>query len=147
MSELAAIAYKSRATTLCTDIDLYYLLAQARARNLAAALSGVLLYDRGFFFQWLEGPIEAVHQVWSSIRRDSRHREIDVTYDDRRDSRLFEGWHMQLAHRDEQQQQTVHGSITFDARHLDALHDSPHDMSAFFASLRSGSGKVRDEEP
>ena len=135
MPELAAVAYKSRASPHCSDVDLYYLLAQARARNVVANLTGVLLYDRGSFFQWLEGPREALRPVWASIRADSRHADLEVVFDDHRSFRLFAGWTMQLAHRDKEQQRAVRGSVTFDTRLLDELHASPQSMPVLLATF------------
>ncbi|NDA71690.1 MAG: blue light sensor protein, partial [Betaproteobacteria bacterium] len=32
-----------------------YLLGQARGRNQAEMITGLLVYDRGLFYQWIEG--------------------------------------------------------------------------------------------
>ena len=143
MPALSAVAYKSRATPHCSDVDLYYLLAQARARNDASDLTGMLVYDRGYFFQWLEGPTEALRTVWASIHADPRHAQLEVVFDDDRPRRLFDGWDMQFAHRDQAQQRTVHASFTFDAGLLDELHAFPHSMPELFATFAMVSARVR----
>ena len=143
MPDLSAVAYKSRATPHCSDVDLYYLLAQARSRNGASDLTGVLVYDRGYFFQWLEGPREQLRQVWASIGADPRHADLEVVFDDRRLFRLFEGWGMQFAHRDKDQQRTVRASFTFDACLLDELHASPRSLPELFATFGTASGLIR----
>lgn len=143
MSDLYAVAYKSRATRHCSDVDLYYLLAQARACNSAMDLTGVLVYDRGFFFQWLEGPKETLRQVWASIGADPRHTDLEVVFDDYRLFRLFGGWSMQFAHRDKDHQRTVRSALTFDACLLDELHASPQSLPELFATFGTESGLVR----
>ena len=125
MSSLSAIIYRSRAVAAPSDLDLFYLLAQARKRNDAAELSGLILYDRGVYFQWLEGSNVALGQVWNSIRRDTRHADIMVLADQTIPIRLFESWHMRFAHRDHQHDSIVDGFSVADPTLLDDLHLNP----------------------
>lgn len=64
---LRSVAYRSVAVSEPTDLELHGLLRAAQQRNKAEGVSGVLLCDRGAFFQWLEGPSAAVARVWDSI--------------------------------------------------------------------------------
>jgi methanogenic corrinoid protein MtbC1 len=56
----------------------------------------MLLYRQGRFFQWLEGPKEAVDAVWASIRADERHRDIVVFQHSPVAARLFSSWNMRM---------------------------------------------------
>ena len=60
-------------------------------------LTGVLLYDEGTYFQWLEGPAEGLSRVWISIERDPRHRDVTVLRDEPIGDRVFDGWDLKFA--------------------------------------------------
>ena len=74
----------------------------ARARNRREGVTGLAVYEDGRFFQWLEGPTEALDRVWSSIRHDRRHTDIADFTVCSTPARMFDGWDMRLAVRGEQ---------------------------------------------
>jgi hypothetical protein len=143
VSNLSIIVYRSRATVPFTDIDLFYLLAHSRERNQADGISGVMLYDRGHFFQWLEGPNQPLGQTWNRIRSDERHADIQVLADQPVPVRLFEGWSMQLAHRDKQHESNVEGFVVADAALLDDLHLNASKVPNILASFSKLGGSFR----
>ncbi len=53
MTPLSTIVYHSKASVDFTELDLLYLLAGSRARNRDEGVTGILVYDRGAFFQWI----------------------------------------------------------------------------------------------
>ena len=91
------LAYRSVATSPPTETDVQRLLRAAQARNKAEGLTGVLIYDQGEFFQWLEGPADALGRVWNSILQDPRHRHITVLRDEPIADRVFDGWDLRIA--------------------------------------------------
>lgn len=142
MKDLSALVYRSRATAPQSDIDLFCLLAQARQLNEKAGLSGMLLYDRGWFFQWLEGPTAALGKTWTRIRRDPRHRDLTIIADQPVPVRLYSDWNMRFAHRGRQQEAVLEGFVMADADMLDDLHLNPEktpNILAAFSRLASGS--------
>jgi hypothetical protein len=94
---LRGLAYRSLAVSDLTDSDLRDLLHAAQRRNKAEGLSGVLLFDQGAFFQWLEGPSDALARVWDSISRDPRHHQVTVLRDEPIAQRVFEDWDLRIA--------------------------------------------------
>lgn len=96
---ISMMAYRSRAVAAPTEGDLDTILCKAQQRNRAEGLTGLLIYDRGCYFQWLEGPAQALSRVWESIRRDSRHRDIHVLRQESVPRRFFGAWDMRLARR------------------------------------------------
>lgn len=94
---LNVLAYRSAAVAPPADSELQALVRTSQTRNRTLGLTGVLLYDNGTFFQWLEGPEEGLSQVWSSIQRDPRHRDITVLRDEPIGDRIFEGWDLKFA--------------------------------------------------
>jgi methanogenic corrinoid protein MtbC1 len=103
---VASITYRSEAASAPSPSELQNLVAQARERNHSVGVTGMLLCDGGRFLQTLEGPPEAVDQIWSSIQRDSRHGAIEVLSQHIVPARLFSGWDMQLYSRDSRQAKT-----------------------------------------
>ncbi len=143
MSNLSAIVYRSRAVFALSDVDLFYLLAHARQRNREDGLSGVILYDRGYFFQWIEGSNQVLGNTWNRIRSDQRHTDIRVLADQQIPVRLFEGWSMQLAHRDREHESIVDGFVVADASLLDDLHLNPSKVPNILASFGKLGGSFK----
>lgn len=96
---LASLTYSSEAATTPSESELQSLVSAARGRNRSIGITGMLLYDGGRFLQTIEGPPEAVDLVWSSIRRDPRHREIELLSEHIVPARLFSGWDLRLQSR------------------------------------------------
>jgi hypothetical protein len=98
---LTSLTYRSRAVDRMSVGALRGLERASQARNRAEGLTGLVCYDDGHFFQWLEGPAESLVRVWDSVRRDARHTDIaDVTMRTT-EARVFDGWDMALAIRGE----------------------------------------------
>lgn len=98
-SSITMMAYRSRAVVAPKEHELDLLLRNAQARNRAERLSGLLIYDQGHYFQWLEGPADALGRVWASIARDPRHTDIQVLRQQNLPKRFFGAWDMRLARR------------------------------------------------
>ena len=141
MSSLSAVIYRSRAVVPLADLDLFYLLRHARRRNESLGLSGLIVYDRGIFFQWLEGDNVALGKVWNSIRRDTRHADIAVLADQPIPVRLFDDWHMRFAHRDRQHEAIVDGFSIADPALLDDLHLNPEKTPNILATFSTLGGR------
>ena len=91
---LEQLIYTSRAVKPLTVEELRALLEQARTRNHACGITGMLLYDYGAFLQVLEGPPMSVNEVFSSILRDSRHTSIQTLEHEAIPTRGFGDWSM-----------------------------------------------------
>lgn len=96
---LSTLAYKSRAAVPLGEAELQQLMTAAQARNRAESITGLLIYDAGRFFQWLEGPAAGLSRVWQSIRSDSRHTAIQVVGSSATPVRFFGDWSLKLAQR------------------------------------------------
>lgn len=78
-ASLMSLSYRSQAVEPMSDVALRELEQLADARNRSENLTGVMLYDDGHFFQWLEGPEAGLAHVWESVQRDRRHHNIQVS--------------------------------------------------------------------
>jgi hypothetical protein len=94
---LSSLVYRSRAVPGISPPDLHDITSVAQRRNGREDVTGLLLYDDGYFFQWLEGPKAGVERVMASIRRDARHSDIEVLKQQKAQARRFGDWTMKLA--------------------------------------------------
>ncbi|MCE8419214.1 BLUF domain-containing protein [Rhodovulum sulfidophilum] len=94
---LFRIAYKSRAHPGCDLASAGAMAAEDALRNRDRNVTGVLLFERGWFLQWLEGPARTVLSLASAIRTDPRHGEMQILSAGATDERRFAGWPMRLA--------------------------------------------------
>lgn len=98
----SSLTYQSKATARPTPGDLRELAWEARQRNRSLGVTGMLLYDKGRFFQTLEGPPASLSVLWKSISEDPRHTQIEVLSEHIVPARLFGGWDLLSYHADEE---------------------------------------------
>lgn len=122
---LSTLVYRSRATRPLTPVELLGLTKVAERRNRAEAITGLMLYDDACFFQWLEGPDDAVARVMHSINGDARHTDIEVLTRRPTARRNFHGWSMKLALADGVRSPEARGVITPPPKLLAALRRWP----------------------
>jgi hypothetical protein len=91
---LVSIVYMSRAAVPFGDDALAELLREARLRNEALGVSGLLVAKGGRFMQLLEGPAWSVDDRFGAIARDPRHGEVKSLVREDIDRRRFDGWSM-----------------------------------------------------
>ena len=72
------IKYVSRFAKPFSEPELEQLADLAAAKNKDLDVTGVLITSGGVFFQVLEGPEEAVDDIFAAIEADSRHTDLLV---------------------------------------------------------------------
>jgi hypothetical protein len=93
VSGLHGIVYLSTGFPMSTD-ELHAMLTRARAFNRKVGVTGVLFHHVGHFFQYFEGPEEAVQRVRDRIVRSPLHHSIRILMDAPIDERAFSDWYM-----------------------------------------------------
>ncbi len=91
---MLSLIYVSSALREFSDDDLLALLEQSREKNARLDITGMLLYKDGNFIQVLEGPDDAVHQIFETIRGDSRHHGVIRLLERPIETRDFPDWQM-----------------------------------------------------
>ncbi|WP_336991443.1 BLUF domain-containing protein [Leucobacter sp. VD1] len=91
---LRFLVYSSLAVTRFYEEDLELLLSDARSRNSAVGITGLLLYRNDRFIQFLEGEPAAIDELMLKIQRDRRHTNIRVGVDEWSLTRQFHDWTM-----------------------------------------------------
>lgn len=79
------------------------ILSVSRRNNLAAGVTGFLIFDRNSFLQVLEGPRETLDAKMARISEDDRHREVTVLDVRPVEQRSFQAWTMGGCRRTPQQ--------------------------------------------
>jgi Sensors of blue-light using FAD len=88
------LIYLSSALSEMSEARLEDLLSVARRNNLAAGVTGMLLYLDGNFIQYLEGDEPVVRRIFDKIESDPRHHGVIVVDEGKTDRRLFDDWAM-----------------------------------------------------
>jgi hypothetical protein len=93
---LHQLIYCSWAAPDVDDTAVVRIVTTAQRMNSAHGITGLLVWGGGMFFQWLEGPREAVKRLMDLIRRDPRHeRVVILNQTEEVDERLFPAWSME----------------------------------------------------
>jgi hypothetical protein len=121
VGELTSLTYRSRALEPMSVAALRKLERSSQARNRAEGLTGFAIYEKGSFFQWLEGPAEAVSRVWDSVSHDPRHTDIADFKVRTTRSRMFAGSDMAIAIRGEDEPPAAKKLLSLVST-LDPLH-------------------------
>jgi hypothetical protein len=91
---LVHFIYASAATAEFTPAELAELLSVARKNNEELGVTGMLLYEKGSFFQILEGTPESVEPLYEKIGADKRHSKITKLIFEPIEARSFANWSM-----------------------------------------------------
>jgi hypothetical protein len=91
---MLSLVYVSSARQLFSEEDLKALLEQSRDNNARLGLTGMLLYKDGNFMQALEGPDDALTELYAKIESDRRHRGILQLLRQELQEREFPLWSM-----------------------------------------------------
>lgn len=87
------LIYCSRPTTF-DNKTITEILKTSQKNNVKSGVTGALIWRSDLYFQYLEGPIDAVDQTFKKIKLDKRHSEIHIIRDDSMRRRLFASWAM-----------------------------------------------------
>jgi hypothetical protein len=132
---MSKLVYRSRAVQPLSSLDLYKLTLAAQSRNRAESITGLVLYDKDSFFQWLEGPAEGLERIMLSIRNDPRHTDIEVLDNQSADTRMFAEWSMKLAATGEAAESWRRDVMQPPSRIIESLRRAPQAAPRLLATL------------
>lgn len=97
LQPLCNLVYCSRAAADVDGATVAHIVSVAQRRNAEGGITGMLVFGSGVFFQWLEGPRNAVLTLMALIRSDRRHENIvQLSENEEVRERLFPTWEMEL---------------------------------------------------
>ena len=62
--------------------------------NETQKISGILIEYKNHFLQYLEGPTRNVYDVFERIKKDKRHKNVEIIQFKQIEERIFPGWSM-----------------------------------------------------
>jgi hypothetical protein len=90
---LVRLLYCSRVVDT-TPAAIESILAQARQHNPVSGITGILCYGGGIFLQAIEGGRMQVSELFGSIQKDQRHKDVALLHYEEISERRFGGWTM-----------------------------------------------------
>jgi len=107
------LVYMSQAKRIFTEEELNKILMSARRNNLAAGITGMLLYDgKGTFMQAIEGEKDKIYQLFNRIKADSRHGDVHLLCEAAINERSFPDWNMGYKRLSKANTNTIQGFST-----------------------------------
>jgi NAD(P)H-flavin reductase len=93
---MVELIYRSEMASSLNLPEVYAIMKEARQRNEAMSVTGVLLFNTQYFLQLIEGPEQSIDALYPSIERDRRHQKVERLV--RRDisQRTWANWSMAL---------------------------------------------------
>ncbi len=91
---LVRLLYCSNAKAPVTLDAVRELAATSARKNLAASITGMLAFDHDTYIQALEGPRDAVNDLYLRIARDPRHGDVTIIEYGEVTQRWFGKWSM-----------------------------------------------------
>lgn len=88
------VIYRSIADVIIEQSDILGLLEKAKDFNRANDITGCLLYYEHEFVQYLEGDRVIVMALFEKIKKDRRHKNVQLLFSGHIYSREFEDWAM-----------------------------------------------------
>ncbi len=104
---IVRLMYVSMMTEDCDMDALQDILDASRRNNAELGITGMLCYDPAFFFQCLEGPGDAVRELYARIHEDPRHKNVKLIEERDTDRRFFGEWSMAFVKASEVDKQTI----------------------------------------
>ena len=100
---LKRISYISKFSRPLARDEVSKLAADAAEKNRSMGVTGMLMSSGGIFYQVIEGPVDAVDDLFKRIAADPRHQDVLVlsTHEEVED-RQFPSWAMKKVDLDEE---------------------------------------------
>lgn len=93
--QLFSLMYISKKTEHFLVEDLIQILNVSRKKNKQLGITGVLIYNKGYFLQIIEGDVDAVTSLfYEHILKDKRHENVSVFSQGFIENRDFINWDM-----------------------------------------------------
>lgn len=92
--KLYQLIYVSKSVAPVSKVKLKEILKVACRNNKNQGITGILVYDRGHFFQVLEGGYNNVESVFAKIQKDKRHCRVNRIISYTIQERFFSKWYM-----------------------------------------------------
>ena len=91
---LHSILYKSKADSTFNNQDIEQMLQEAKKFNKNNEITGMILFYKSYFIQLIEGKKEVVEALYSRIKKDERHHDVETILSQPTNLTLWSDWSM-----------------------------------------------------
>jgi hypothetical protein len=91
---LAQLVYVSSRKSTCSDQEIEKILSACQKNNPHVEATGVLLYSKDKFIQYLEGDSKQLLALFDKIKQDPRHEQVRMISYGPIQEKAFPSWHM-----------------------------------------------------
>ena len=95
------ISYRIKQSHVLKDSNLEALLANCRANNSSINVTGLLIYHKGHFIEYIGGEASQIDHLFEKIKKDPRQYELNELASGNVSKRRFENWSMAFRKIDE----------------------------------------------
>lgn len=124
---LSHLVYVSVRKKECTDEEIDKILAACKRNNPKLDITGVLLYSKTHFLQYLEGDYKEISGLYEKIKSDDRHKNVVLITTGPIEERTFPSWEM--------------GAKEIDEDKIDFQTDLSEDEAKTFQDIIAGKGQ------
>ena len=121
---MKALVYRSVATSLFKAVEIDAISREFSNRNKLKNISGLLIYHKNYFFQWIEGDDSDIYFLYQKIKKDNRHQYFSEIFFADILERKFKDWGLLAIHRETM----VDNHVKFDHEFLDSFVNCPDSM-------------------
>lgn len=149
MEKLIQLVYCSTAQGDFSRDNVLELLRVARRKNADRNVTGMLLFAKGSFFQVLEGGQESVEEIFSAIKKDTRHMAVTVIIKEPIARRTFGDWTMGYADLSPEEIDEITGTNDFFIREDLTSDVQKERVEKLLEAFREGRwrAKIRGKDP
>lgn len=94
---LMSMTYASRANPNVSAKDFNEILKQAQVNNAANGITGMLIFNKDYFLQTVEGPRGQINRLLYSLIADERHHDLQIIETRELTHRVWAKWSMNYA--------------------------------------------------
>lgn len=94
---LVSMTYASRANPDVSAKDFNEILQQAQVNNAANGITGMLIFNKNYFLQTIEGPRAQINRLLYALVADQRHHDLQVIETHELAHREWAKWSMNYA--------------------------------------------------
>ena len=137
---LISLIYVSNATQKVDEKEILDILHVSRENNEREQITGMLLYKGGNFMQVLEGPEDMVLARYERIRKDRRHKDVNLLSVMPVKEREFPSWEMGFANLDGVDAKALPGYSPFmeDSFYADGYRQQPSRAKILLTTFKKG---------
>lgn len=91
-----SIIYQSKAQPNFTPMDIELMLMKAKRKNKRIKVTGCIVYANNKFIQLIQGPKDAITDLYASIKADKRHFKVTTLLKQSSDTKIWSDWSMAM---------------------------------------------------